>query len=218
MWINFFFPPKCAVCEKYLEDHNYLICDECAENILAVDQIPEVKPPIKTVWRITEYKKGSREMLRQIKFNKDIKPISVINKIIAAAINGNQNLNGLFDNIDIAVAVPLHIERERERGFNQVELIFEDCLKSKNIALERLLLRIKSTEHLVDLKPQERRKELSGAFQIAEDVNIKDKSILILDDIYTTGTTMNECAKILESAGAAAIYGLVLSSDFTLSA
>ena len=172
--------------------------------------------PIKEIWRLTKYKGGTQSIILNIKFNKKLGELSVINKILQKVLISNIKLKETLKKIDIATAVPLHVNREKERGFNQVELFFGEWLNQQNISMEQLLLRDRDTEHLYDKNRKEREKEVSGAFSLnrGAEIKIKGKQILILDDIFTTGTTMGECAKVLKDNGAAVIYGIALASDY----
>lgn len=214
--VEFFYPPRCLVCGKYIEYRKDILCADCSAKILAVGRSPELKPPIKEVWRITKYRGGTREMISNLKYDNGLNKLPAIKRILERAIKAEPQLLAMLNNIDVAVAVPLHAEREKKRGYNQVELIFGDWLNRHNVYMERLLLRTKATEHLFSLSPVERRKQMADAFSLADgaEIKIRGKRILILDDIFTTGTTMSECAKLLKLNGAAEIYGLALASDF----
>ena len=213
---DLFYPPRCPVCYKYIEDRRKLLCEQCTESIMAVERYPFDRPPLKEIWRLTKYKGGTRDIILDLKFNNKLNRISVTNKILDKALGLNNDLSDLMNEIDIATFVPLHEKRKKERGFNQVELIFKDWLIRQNISVEQLMLRTKNTEHLYDKNLQERQHELDGAFALVAGVEykIKNKIILILDDIFTTGTTMSKCAAVLKSNGAAEIYALALASDF----
>ena len=214
--IDFFYPPHCPVCNKYIEDRDVILCSQCSENIMAVERYPYDRPPIKEIWRLTKYKGGTREIIRDLKFSNKLDRIKVTNKILDKALQSDDDLQQFMKKIEIATFVPLHAKREKERGFNQVELIFKDWLAHQNIFIERLIIRTRETEHLYDKNLKERQQELVNAFALAEGSEniIKGKRILILDDIFTTGTTMSECAKVLKSNGANEVYGLALASDF----
>ena len=216
MILDFFYPPHCPVCDKYIENRADILCQECERNILFIERSPEVKAPLKEVWRISKYRDYTKNIITDLKFNNKLNQLPVINKILDKALVSEIKLENFINKIDISTAVPLHRDREEERGFNQVELIFGEWLEKQNIPMERLVLRTRSTAHLYDLNPKQRKKELDGAFALAEGLEekIKGKKILILDDIFTTGTTMSECAKILKNNGAFEIYGLALASDF----
>ena len=156
-------------------------------------------------------------MLRSIKFNEgrradELNQLSIIHAILEKAFD--RRLQMLFDRIDFATPVPLHENRQSERGFNQVELIFDNWLKSHGVAVENVLRRDRDTKHLFDLNRAERQSVIAGAFELLDGVSIAGKNILLLDDIYTTGTTMAECASVLRLHGAAKVFGLALASDF----
>ena len=216
MIFDFFYPPRCPVCDKYIENRDDILCEECERNILAIEQYSLKRPPLEEIWRLTRYKEGSRELIRNLKFDKKLNMLNAIEKILERAVNIDDRIINLLNKIDIAVMVPLHIEREKERGFNQAELIFDKMMKRQNIPIENLIIRIRATEHLYDKNLEERQKELDGAFALTEgaEKKVEGRNFLILDDIFTTGTTMSECAKILKAAGASEIYGLALASDF----
>ena len=216
MIFDFFYPPRCPVCDKYIENRDDILCEECERNILAIEQYSLKRPPLEEIWRLTRYKEGSRELIRNLKFDKKLNMLNAIEKILERAVNIDDRIINLLNKIDIAVMVPLHIEREKERGFNQAELIFDKMMKRQNISIENLIIRIRATEHLYDKNLEERQKELDGAFALTEgaEKKVEGRNFLILDDIFTTGTTMSECAKILKAAGASEIYGLALASDF----
>ena len=218
MVLDFFFPPRCPICNKYLEERNEIICTECIEKTLNIVRLPDSRPPLKEIWKLTKYKEGTRDMILDLKFNRQFNKLPALEKILDEAINTEPQLLKLLSRVDIAVAVPLHIDREKKRGFNQVEKIFGEWLKRNNIPLDRLLLRTRETAHLYNLNLIERKKEIDGAFKLTEgaEPKVKGKVILIIDDIFTTGTTMSECAKALEKSGALEIYGLALASDFNI--
>ena len=102
--------------------------------------------------------------------------------------------------IDMAVPVPLHEARYRERGFNQVELIFGAWLEGQGLPLEQALVRTKQTGPLYRMRPSERRQSLKDAFSM-RGIRLSGKHILLLDDILTTGATLSACAAVLRRAG-----------------
>ncbi len=215
--IDFLFAPRCAVCNDYIEERRDMFCPRCRAKILAVDQALEPSSALDEVWRITRYREGSRSMLRALKFNEgrradEINQLQAIRRILEMAVD--RRLEGLLARSDVAVPVPLHENRQSERGFNQVELIFGEWLSTRGLPIENVLRRVKDTKHLFDLNREERRAVIDGAFDVIEGASVRGKRILLLDDIYTTGTTMSECATVLRSNGAEKVFGLVLASDF----
>jgi ComF family protein len=104
---------------------------------------------------------------------------------------------------DTLIPVPLHPKRLRERGFNQALLLSKTLrdIPSEKIK-PRLLKRIRHTPPQIRLAPDERRQNVRGAFALDTPGVIRGKNILLVDDVFTTGATVNECARVLKSAGA----------------
>jgi ComF family protein len=119
---------------------------------------------------------------------------------------------------DLIVPVPLHRRRERWRGFNQAELLAENLGKNLSpgydIPILKILKRKKFTAPQMKIKNyKEREKNIRSAFILNDplEVELKNKKILLIDDISTTGSTLLECAKVLKSAGASSVWGMVLA-------
>lgn len=107
--------------------------------------------------------------------------------------------------------VPLHWVRRNERGFNQAEQLAVRIAKARDWKAEELLFRVRRTGHQAHRKRSERLVALLGAFAVKPDVGIPRRVILI-DDLCTTGATLEECARMLKNAGAREVYGLVAAS------
>ncbi len=119
-------------------------------------------------------------------------------------------LNSFFSEYTI-IPVPLHSLRFRTRGFNQSELIANIVAKHFNIKTFGLgLERIKNSTAQVQLNNTERRRNLKNSFRWNNIYDIPDK-VLLIDDVYTTGTTMNQCATILKKCGTQKVFGLTLA-------
>ena len=210
--IYFLFPPRCPVCRE-LSDERYKLCAACEEKILRVDFCDRRVAAIDKVLRVTKYRGGTRELLHRLKFDDNLDVVPALKKILDDVGNREEILS-LLSGVNLVVPVPLHTERFRERGFNQTELIFGEWLAKKNLPLRNLLVRTRSTPKLYRMNKAEREKILTGVFAPAEDVDLRGQKILIVDDIFTTGTTCRECAKVLRTMGAAEIYVLAMASDF----
>ena len=210
--IYIIFPPICPVCHEIVDERGD-ICATCLEKILHIDFYPKPPAQIEKVMRITKYRGGTQKLLRKIKFENSLSTLPVMKKILEN-ISDDETVKDFLKGVDMAVFVPLHAERLKERGYNQVELIFSDWLTAQEIPIENILIRTKKTVHLFDLNPAERKKVLSGAFETVEGADVAGKNILILDDIYTTGATVTECAETLKKIGAAQVKVLAFASDF----
>ena len=114
----------------------------------------------------------------------------------------------------VMVPVPLYPKRERERGFNQAEIVSQVVAKLVNLRSVNLLIRIKDTGRQVGRERKLRLEVMSGAFNITPrpPLNLRwGANILLVDDVWTTGATLRECAKVLKKAGVDSIWGLVLA-------
>ena len=117
-----------------------------------------------------------------------------------------------IDAIDLLVSVPLHVKRLRERGFNQAHLLIRGWAKQDGIPLDGLTLsRSRWTAPQTTLSRGERRKNIKGAFSVRHPNRIKGRKVLLVDDVYTTGATVNECARVLMKAGAEFVDVLTLA-------
>ena len=120
-------------------------------------------------------------------------------------------INNFFDCI---VPVPLHKRRGAERGFNQSELLAVPISRKIGCPVNIFSLkRKKYTVPQVSLSGEVRRKSLFGVFFCVKKEEIIGKNIILIDDIYTTGSTMEECSKVLKEAGAQKVWGLVVASS-----
>ena len=210
--IYFLFPPRCPNCREIV-DERYQLCAACEEKILRVDFYDKRLEPLDKVLRVTRYRGGSRDLLRKLKFDNNLNVLPPLRKILNDVSNREEILE-LLKGVDFAVPVPLHQERLKERGFNQTEEIFGEWLAKKNLPLRNFLIRTRATPKLYKLGRAEREKILSGAFAAAEQIDLHGKKILIVDDIFTTGTTCRECANVLKSLGAEKIFVLAFAADF----
>lgn len=207
--LDFLFPPRCPVCRAYVEQ----LGDWCPACMKAAQQPHAILLPalsqrfIGAVWALGIYRGGLRSLIHALKYKKKRSALPCIATFL------RESDFVLPTAIDIAVPVPLHEARYRERGFNQVELIFGAWLEGQGLPLEQALVRTKQTGPLYRMRPSERRQSLKDAFSMARDADVSGKHILLLDDILTTGATLSACAAVLRRAGAARVDVLVFASD-----
>ena len=106
---------------------------------------------------------------------------------------------------DVIVPVPLHPVRERERGFNQAQLLAELLTVSARAPLRLILERTRYTTTQTAHDRAERMENLHGAFRLRKNQDVRDLRVLLIDDVLTTGSTLSECARVLKNAGAISI-------------
>lgn len=112
---------------------------------------------------------------------------------------------------DFLVPVPLHSARQREREFNQAEAIAELLAKRTGVVVYRALKRVRYTTTQTRLDRHERMENLRGAFRVRHPDRVQQRHLLLVDDVFTTGSTADECARVLRAAGAASVRALVVA-------
>ena len=116
-----------------------------------------------------------------------------------------------FHKIDLIIPVPVSKERLKERGYNQAEELARHLSKISEIPYNKdILVRCKDTKPQSGFSQVQRSNNIKGAFKCISGLSKMDKVILIVDDIYTTGSTINECAKVLKESGPHKVYSSVV--------
>ncbi len=204
------FPPKCPICHAYVEGRGQW-CPICLGKVVTKHYAPLDSEHVKFLNQcivLCHYRQGIKQLIHSIKYYKKLQYIPPI----VWLLNREVSLASL-PAIAVVVPVPLHVDRLKERGFNQNEKIFHPWAIQQGLEWQNLLLRTKATVKQHNLTIAERKQNIKGAFTIIEQCDLKGKNVLLVDDIFTTGATMNECAKILKHAGALRVIGLAIASD-----
>ena len=200
--LNLVFPPRCLICRSPgLE----LVCNNCHQQIKFINHKEELKS-IGTIYSITSYEGPIKKGIHAFKFKKK--------KQLAPWLGGIfiQKLpKSYFQDFDFVSYIPISDKRLKERGFNQAKLLAEIVAIHLNLSCQESIKRNKETKPQFELKREARIKNMSGAFKISPKTELKGKKIIIVDDIYTTGTTLKECGKVLKASGASQIIGLTLA-------
>jgi len=146
------------------------------------------------------------------KFTQDL--VDYFGKILAEKLG---QLRMVKDKQVTLIPVPLHKKRQWQRGFNQAQLIAENVAKRMGdlAQVDLVLIRIKHTSQQAKLNKAERHKNLLEAFEISGDLEkLDDKICFLVDDVCTTGATLDSCAKLLKEKGVFKVYGLVVARAF----
>ncbi|MFA5104456.1 MAG: ComF family protein [Candidatus Margulisiibacteriota bacterium] len=193
--LDMLFPPRCAVCRTAGDD---VLCQSCGSKIVMIRKHEGY------VFCVGAYEGVLERAIKLLKFHGKKRLAQPLGQLFA---NHNPYLAA-----DAIIPVPLHPNRLRERGFNQSALISTLLAeKIKAPVLENVLVRKKDTKHLFELGKLERQKTIEGAFEVASPHVIRGASLILVDDIYTTGVTTETCRKTLLEAGAISVKVLVLS-------
>lgn len=198
--INLFFPNVCGICNKIYKEP---LCPKCR---IELNKIKECKKHIYLTKSFTthvyifSYKDIIRKNIVNYKFNEQAYKY----KAFANFIVNNKKICRYLRKYDIIIPVPISKKRSRQRGYNQSELILKEVAKSmKDICiLKNVLYKVKNTLPQSTLKKEERLNNLKDAYEVKNSQIIKNKKVLLFDDIYTTGSTVEECSKMLKNAGA----------------
>lgn len=157
-----------------------------------------------------KYKGIVRNLIINYKFNEK----SYLYKTFTNFFIKNQNFCDFFKSYDIIMPVPISIKRNMERGYNQSQLIAKELSKKLNIQLvNNCLIKNKNVIKQSKLSKAQRLENIQGAYKIRHYKKINNKKIILFDDIFTTGSTVNECCKMLYNAKPKEICVLTIAKD-----
>jgi len=206
--------PLCWECFNKIKWNLPPFCNICGRNI-PVELVPanicvdckKQKHFFDRAWSIFLYEGIIRECIHKFKYENKIGLISFFEKVL---IDFTKKFIPIED-FDFILPIPLHPTREREREFNQAFLLAKPIAKKFNKIIIRNIYRKKFTLPQSSLSIEERFKNIKGAFGIRNKKEILGKNILIIDDVFTTGSTVDECARLLKENGAKRIEVLTLA-------
>lgn len=113
--------------------------------------------------------------------------------------------------VDMVVPVPIHPRRHAERGFHQAEVLARVVAEALSAPMEAALQRARYTKPQARLTKQTRLQNVEGAFVLTKETSVRGKKILLVDDVYTTGSTMQACARVLRANGCTHAFGVTLA-------
>ncbi len=212
--LELIYPNVCGICEEI--DKNSL-CENCKSGLdtITVAKIDNYENKTDKFFNehgyIFKYEGQIRKLLIDYKFNNK----SYLYKTFASIILSNKKMINFINNYEIIIPVPIHKKRFNCRGYNQSELLAREISrKLKNIQfLNKLLIKTENNVAQSTLTKEERALNVKDIYKVKNNNLIKEKSIILLDDIYTTGNTVNECSKLLKKNGAREIGILTVSKD-----
>ena len=225
LFLDILYPRHCPVCHEITVPRGKKICDTCKEKLRPI-QGPRCFCCSKPLERAEqEYCKDCGK-IRQFQQGLGIFPYSTLlqNSLFQLKYGKRQEYGTFYGElaayysrdkiknweIDMVIPIPLHPRRLEKRGYNQAEIIAQAFGKKLDISVEKKILkRQKNTKPQKELNHQERKKNMKNAFVVQKKLN--GENILLIDDIYTTGSTIEEAAKELKKAGAQNIFFLTIA-------
>jgi len=213
--------PVCPDCLASIHPVRGKICSVCGERVLSsyaecdddgLRRCPvcrRVDRPFERAAAYGSYDGGLRELIHLLKYNGVRPAANVLGRMLAEAVMA---LEPAFEQPTVLVIpVPLYKSKRGQRGFNQAERISRAALKhfsadSRLCLATDILLRIRDTRSQIGLTSHQRRENMRGAFAVARATEVTAREVLLVDDVYTTGTTASECARVLRRAGAAKVW------------
>ena len=208
--IELIFPTTCVICGKINKEPLCKKCNVKIEKLLIAKRIEVIGKNFDEFIYFFKYEGIIREKIIQYKFNEK----SYLYEAFAKIIINNKKICKFIKNYDIIIPVPISKQRLRERGYNQSELIAKKIAKKIGIEYSKnILIKEKDTKAQSSLNRQEREQNIYNAYKLVDKEKIKGKKILLFDDIYTTGNTVNECSRILKLARVGKIAVLTIAKD-----
>ncbi|MBE7037801.1 MAG: ComF family protein [Ruminococcaceae bacterium] len=206
--INIFLPKRCIYCGKIL-DYNALlsICKKCVIPALAKEKPRRdfIEKYFDAVLCATYYEKHIRYAMIKFKFKSITSLADTFSHMMLIKVKEDWR----FLTSDIITSVPLSDKRLKERGYNQSHLLAKNLAPKLDMPYnEKLLVKVKDIPRISKLTLSQRRKIVRGVYKFDNNFDIRGKKIILIDDIFTTGSTANECARILKKNGAQSVFVL----------
>lgn len=232
-FLELIYPPRCHICRAFLADHKNSsahFCDECLNSLSRITSplcpvcgIPfesrveedhicgeclEKRPYFDMLAAPYLYEGGIMDVIHQIKYSGKTYLAKSLGALLASLARERiGDTKGM-----LMMPVPLHPRRLKERGFNQSLVLARAVAPLLDTRIDFLSLRrVRYTRPQTGLKRDERRRNVRGAFGLADNPGLKGKTVILVDDVTTTGNTLNECARALKRAGCERVFCLTLA-------
>ena len=199
----------CLFCLDNKENLQGYICDLCREKI--EDDHKRLKTDLSYLdasYYSVYYNRFIKDKIHDFKFNDKSYLYRPFGELLLETIKRYS----IDNDIDVIYYVPLHRRKKVSRGYNQSQLLASYLSKALSIPLSHNLIKIKPTKDQHSLNRTQRQTNLKNSFRLKDGQDLRGKNILLIDDLITTGATLDECAKVLKDKGANKVIGLCLAS------
>ncbi len=212
--VDFLFPPVCISCQKLLNDHQRRVCEDCWNGIGRITKdyplYKETRDKLFAVGTLSDlvscYVFEAESGIQRIAHAMKYEGFESLGVELGRRLGTEMNELRVF--ADVLIPIPLHKRKLRERGYNQAELIARGVSEVTKIPLRAdLVHRIRYTQTQTQLSLGDREKNMEDAFEVMPETSsgLKNKTCILVDDVITTGATINSCARELISAGASKV-------------
>ncbi len=219
--LDLFYPPACVSCGRALEDPPAPLCGSCLGMVAPLEggcgrcgaprgseagrgcpTCLSLGPALESIRSAVWFQGPVPELVHAFKY----RGMRRLSDWCAGLMLERPELRALLERADWLAPVPLHPWRRWRRGYNQSTLLARALAEATGRPMrEDLLRRVRRTGSQTRLDPDQRRRNIAGAFRVSEEEVVRGGTILLVDDVMTTGTTLHECARELVTAGAAAV-------------
>lgn len=192
---------KCIGCGNYVKEDD-LLCSHCKNMIKTCNKSFDLKMKDIDIkcYSAFYYSSLGKELVRRLKYKRDFMAGEIIVKYMLDTIKKHKV------DFDLITFVPCSKATLKKRGYNQSQFLAKNIAEGTDTKAIQLLKKIKDTEDQIGLNGEERWNNLKGCFETTNINYIKDKRILLVDDVITTGATAYYCSKLLKNAGAKCVY------------
>ncbi len=228
--VDLAFPPVCSGCSVGLEEGERIVCEGCwsGVNLLSGPRCPKcgaaLQDPVgecpccsgrsyrfSRACVLTSYDESTQQLIHLLKYREKTSVGVRLGRMLAEAMATDPE----FAEVDLIVPVPLHHSRARERGYNQSALIARGVGQTLNIRVDkRTLVRRKATRTQTELSAEERIDNVATAFGVRRPERVAGLQLLLVDDVFTTGATVDACAAVLLDSGAKVVFVGAIASAF----
>lgn len=218
--LDLIFPPRCLLCDEVLtvkEQHVCVACDinrfinegnrciKCGRLISSMEErcdvCKQVDYSFDQGFALLQYEGIIHTTFYRLKYGNRKEVGTAFGEMMAKYLRDKIR----HMDISVIIPVPLHPSREKQRGYNQAEVIAKTLAKEMNLPVDtNYLLRIKATKPQSSINLRARQNNLKNAFSVSSKQHYEQ--VLLIDDIYTSGNTMDQCAKVLKEAGVKKVY------------
>ena len=211
--------PVCEDCLASLRPLAGTFCSVCGEGLVSPVFVgrgdalcglcQRTHPPFEKALAYGSYDGGLRDLIHLLKYQQVRPAAQVLGRMLSEVMTGLET--AIPPGTIAVIPVPLHARKQAQRGFNQSEITAQSALKQlarpeRFELCGNALVRQRETASQIGLTRHQRRENMRGAFAVAREREIKDRHVLLVDDVFTTGTTVSECARVLRRAGTAQVW------------